>query len=263
VAAPITRQVEVKDIDCPAVVTSRESRVISAETDGAVMALLVHADQYVHAGDLIAQLDVSTQRAKLEEAKGQKARAQGEAGRAYAVASQAAHKARIEQRLVRSGASSPEAVHSAFAEVSAAGADGAAASGSIKSADATIAQATLEIDAANVKAPIDGIISNVKVLTGTVAHKGTVIAQVFNPADTIVKIAVPTAKQALVRPGQRVELTYNNDRKVTVTIDSITVDHDPAIDFVQAVAKLDNPRPDDIHVGITGHVRLVDKGAVR
>jgi RND family efflux transporter MFP subunit len=237
--------------------------MISAETDGAVMSLLVHADQYVHAGDLVAQLDVSAQRAKLEEAKGQKARARGEAGRAYAVASQAAHKARIEQRLVRSGASSPEAVHSAMSEVNAAGADGAAASGSIRSAEATIAQATLEIEAANIKAPIDGIVSNVKVLTGTVAHKGTVIAQVFDPSQTIIKFAVPTAKQTLVQPGQRVELAYNGDRKVSVTIESIIVDHDPAIDFVQAVAKLDNPHPDDIRVGITGHVRLVDKGAVR
>jgi macrolide-specific efflux system membrane fusion protein len=254
-----------KQLDLVAVVTSRESRVIQAESEGAVMELLVHADQYVHKGDLVARLDVSELRSKLDQAKGQKARAEGEAGRAYAMASQAQHKARIEARLVRSGASSPEAVHSAISEQNAAGSEGAAAAGTIHEANATIAEVTRLIDAADIKAPIDGVVSGIKVRKGEIAHKATTIARVFDPTDTTVRFALPISKRELVKTGQHLELTYNNDsEKAGVTVGQIIDDHDPAIEFLQVIAELDKTnRPDDIHVGISGHVRLVDKGVAR
>lgn len=253
-----------KPIELPAVVSSRVSHVISAESDGAVLKLLVHGDQYVHQGDLVAQLDVSELRSKLEAAKAQKAHAQGEAGRAYAVAAQAQRKARLEQRLARTGASSPEAVHSAMSEYNAAGSEGAAASSSIHEADVSITELEREIAAANITAPMDGIVSAVKVHVGEVAHKGTSIARVFDPTDLFVKFALPRDKRELVKSGQRMELLYGTDEKLTVTVTDFIDDHDPAIDFLQVVAELDKTtRPDDIHVGVSGHVRLADKGVAR
>ena len=60
-----------KLIDCTAVITSRTSHVITAESDGTVMALQAHTDAFVRQGDPIAQLDVSALRAEQAGAEGQ------------------------------------------------------------------------------------------------------------------------------------------------------------------------------------------------
>jgi HlyD family secretion protein len=253
-----------KPVLCTAIVSSRISQAISAESDGAVMALSVGVDQYVHAGDPIAQLDVAELRAQLDKAGAQRDRARGQAGHAYALASQAQRKAHLESRLVRTGASSPEALHSAQSELSAAGADGAAAGGDIRAAESTITETKRLIEAANIKSPIDGIVSVVKIRKGEVAHKGATIAKVFDPTDLIVKFVLPKTKRSLVKEGQRVVMSYGTDKKVPVTVKEVLDDHDVAIDFLQVVAELDKTaRPDDIHVGVFGQVRLEDKGVTR
>jgi len=262
-AAPVAEAP--KPVLCTAIVSSRISQAISAESDGAVMKLAVGVDQYVHAGDPIAQLDVSELRAALDKANANRDRARGQAGHAYAMASQAQRKAHLESRLVRTGASSPEALHSAQSELNAAGADGAAAAGDIHAAEASITETKRLIDAANIKSPIDGIVSVVKVRKGEVAHKGATIAKVFDPTDLIVKFVLPKTKRNLVKPGQRVELSYGSDKKLAVTVSELIDDHDVAIDFLQVVAELDKTatHPDDIHVGVFGQVRLEDKGVTR
>jgi HlyD family secretion protein len=253
-----------KPVECTAIVSSRISQAISAESDGAVMALSVGVDQPVKAGDPIAQLDIAELRAALDKAGAQRDRARGQAGHAYAMASQAQRKAHLESRLVRTGASSPEAQHSAQSELDAASADGAAAGGDIRAAESTITETKRLIAAASLKSPIDGIVSVVKIRKGEVAHKGMTIAKVFDPTDLIVKFVLPKTKRSLIKEGQRVIMSYGTDKKVPVTVKEVVDDHDVAIDFLQVVAELDKTgRPDDIHVGVFGQVRLEDKGVTR
>ena len=250
-------------IDCTAVVTSRTSHVITAESDGTVIALQTHTDDYVHMGQQIAQLDVKELRAAQEEAEGSLINAQGQASRAGAMYSAAARKAKIERRLARTGASSVESVNAAFSEASAAGAEGAGAEGTIQTSKAKIAETKRLIEAANIKAPMDGTIAVIKVHIGDMARKGATIARVFDPQDPIVKFALPHASRDSVRIGDVVQMSVG-DHVVNATVSSITDDHDPAIDFFTVVAELDkSPRSTDIKVGASGHVRLADKGAVR
>ena len=246
-----------------AVVTSKLSKVITTDFDGRIEKLLVHNDQYVHLGDVVAQLDISELRAKLEEAKARRAQAQAQAARAGALYSQAARKAKLEEHLVRSGASAPEAVHAAISEASAASAEGGAAAESIHESAATIAELERLIGTSNVKAPIDGIVSVVKAKEGEVAHKGTAIARVFDPHDLVIKFAVPREQRTAVKLGETVELVYDTDKHVAANVRSIEDDHDPAIEFLVVEAELD-PRlhSDDLRVGVTGHVRIA-KGAPR
>jgi len=254
-----------KPLDLVAVVTSRTSRVITAAADGSVQSLPHHNDEYVHMGDPIAQLDVSELRSKELELEGQLVNAQGQAARAGAMYAQAARKARSEARLARLGVSSPEAVHSAQSDASAAAAEGAGAGGSIQSVKMQIAEQKRLIEAANIKAPMDGTIAVVKVHVGEVARKGTIIARVFDPMDPIVKFVIPRAKRDLVEAGDVVQMRVG-DHQVGATVTTITDDHDPAIDFLVATAELEKTtttRPVDIRVGVTGYVRIADKGAVR
>jgi multidrug resistance efflux pump len=256
----------VKVIDCTAVVTSRTSHVITAESDGTVMALQAHTDGFVRQGDAIAQLDVSALRAEQAEAEGQMINAQGQASRAGAQYAAAAHKAKIEGRLARVGASSKETVNAAWSEAAAAGGEGAGAAGTIQTSKVKIAEAKRLIEAANIKAPMDGIIAVIKVHIGDMARKGGQIARVFDPNDPIVKFALPRTSHDTVHVGDVVQMNVG-EHSINVTVSSITDDHDPSIDFFTVVAELDktniSSRPADIKVGASGHVRIADKGAVR
>lgn len=257
-AAPVAASTP--PLELVAVVTSRVARVIAAETDGRVDKLFVHGDEHVAAGQVLAQLDVSELRARLEEARAQRARARGEAGRAYAISSQAQRRARLERRLVRSGAAAPEAFRSALSEASAASASGASAAGDIRQAEVTIEELERQIAAATIRAPLDGVVSVVKLEEGEVARKGVALARVFDPDDLLLKFVLPRASRDVLAVGQRVRLRYGAERHVDATVTAIVDDHDPAIDFLQVVADLDPARrPDDLRVGVTGHVQLAAK----
>jgi multidrug efflux pump subunit AcrA (membrane-fusion protein) len=255
-----------KLIDCTAVITSRNSHVVTAESDGTVMALQAHTDAFVRQGDPIAQLDVSALRAEQAEAEGQMINAQGQAARAGAQYAAAARKVKIEGRLARVGASSIETVNAAKSEASAAGGEGAGAAGTIQQAKVKIAETKRLIEAANIKAPMDGTVAVIKVHIGDMARKGSPIARVFDPNDPIVKFAMPRTSHESVHIGDVVQMNVG-EHSINVTVSSITDDHDPSIDFFTVVAELDkatiSSRPADIKVGASGHVRIADKGAVR
>ena len=87
----------------------------------------------------------------------------------------------------------------------------------------------------------------------------------FQTDHLLVKFAVPRISQSSVKPGDHVQLEYNGDQKLAATVTDIIDDHNPAIDILRVVAEIDPniPHPDDIHVGIYGHVRIADKGAAR
>ncbi len=237
-----------------AVVTSKKSKVITADFDGRIEKLLIHSDQYVHAGDQVAQLDIHELRAKLDEAKARRAAAQAQAARAGALAYNAARRARVEEHLMRSGASAPEAFRAAQSEAAAAGAEGGVAAGQIHEAAATIEELERLIATANVTAPIDGVISTVKAKEGEIAHKGTTIARVFDPHELVIKFAVPRDQRAHVQLGAPIELVYDSDHRVAAIVTAVEDDHDPAIDYLQASA--DPKRVDDLRVGVTGRVHI-------
>src|SRR3954470_4609205 len=111
------------------VVTSRNSKVITADFEGRVDKLDLHNGQHVHTGQIVARLDDSDLQTKLATARAQKSSAQAQAARSGAVYAAAARTAHVEQRLMRSGASSPEAVRKAQSEAIAAGAEGGVAAG--------------------------------------------------------------------------------------------------------------------------------------
>jgi multidrug resistance efflux pump len=253
-----------KDVDLPAVITSRTSISVPAQSDGTVMSLPAHTDGYVHKGDPLLQLDVAELRSKLAEAESSKARAQGEAGRAGAQYAAAARKQHLAAMLARTGAGSMEEVRAARSEQSAIGGDSAGASAQIKAAEIQIAEVKRLIDLANVKSPMDGTIAAVKVHMGDMAHKGQQLVRVFDPNDPIIKFSLPHAKASLLKAGDVVQMTVG-ESSVNAIITNFTDDHDTAIDFLVVTAELDRnaPRASNIKVGATGHVRIADKGAVR
>lgn len=256
-----------------AVVSSRTSKVITADFQGRVERLSIRNGQTVRAGDVVAELDPTQLKMDLEKAKGTYAAAKGQAGRAGAAYANARRRANLEQRLIRRGAAAPEAYRSALSEAGQFGADGAAAAGEMQRASAQIRELEAMIARASVRAPLDGVISIVKVKEGEVPAKGTPIARVFDPNQLVIRFAVPRADTALVHPGTTVELvTSTSKQTVPATVRLEDAVDDPSIDFTVFEAVIDpNYRIDGIRVGDNGTVRIASvaaavqtgKGAVR
>jgi RND family efflux transporter MFP subunit len=260
----VTTMPESHTIDCVAVITSSESEAIAAKSDGAVMTVKVHDGQFVRKDELIAQIDTQELRNTLEKAQGERARAAGDAGRAGAEASNAARKAALARRMANAGVSSQADYQNAMAEAASAGAGGAGAVGAMRSAEATIKEQEILIAAADLKSPMDGIISNIKFHEGEVPHKGVTIARVFNPAKLQVRFLLPRAKRAVVKEHDHIEIDYGTDRKVGASVSEVRDTHDVAIDFLTVIAELDNaPRAEDLQVGVRGLVHLADKGVAQ
>jgi len=245
-----------RPFDLVAVVTSHQAKVVSSEVEGRVEKLYVHNGQLVRAGDPIAQLDASDLQSKLDQVKAERASAQAEASRAYVTATNARRKALNEQRLMRLGASAPEAYRSAQAEASASAAEGGIAEGKIHEAAASIAELEKQIAEANVVAPIDGQVSMVKAKEGEVARKGTPIARVFDPHDLVIKFAVPHDALPLVKVGQDVQVAIGTHVLVARVRASLS-EYDPTLGFTPFEATFDASKlPPDVQVGDAGHVHL-------
>lgn len=239
-------------------VSSRESKVISADFQAKVLKLNIRNGQHVKAGDIVAELDTTELKNKLAQAKGTYAAAKGQRARAGAAYSNAARRAKLEARLVRSGASAPESVNNIKAEGNQYGADGAAAGGEMARAAAQIKEYEGLLAKANVQAPIDGIISIVKAREGQSISPAEQIARVFNPNQIVVRFAVPKKYLSLVKLGTGVQLVTTEGGHVipaTVRVQDDTAD--PTIDFTVFEAVIDpNFRTDEIRVGDIGHVRI-------
>ncbi len=237
------------------------SKLITTDFEGRIESLQLHDGQLVHAGDVVARLDTTELASKLAQAKAQRQAAQAQAARAGAMASNAARKARLEQRLLRVGASSPEAHRNAMSEASAAAAEGGVAAGQIHEASAQIEEYERLIASAAVTAPIDGVASVVKVKEGELAHKGTPIARVFDPGALVIRFAVPRDQLARVPVGGKIQLVTREGRIVPGTVQPPTDDHDPGIDFMVFEATIAAEASSELRVGDTGHVRITDQGA--
>jgi HlyD family secretion protein len=220
--------------------------------------LNIRNGQRVKAGDIVAELDTTELKNKLAQAKGTFAAAKGQAGRAGAAYSNAKRRAQLEQRLVRSGASAPEAVNNIRAEGSQYGADGAAAAGEMARAEAQIKEYEGLLARANVPAPIDGIISIVKAREGQSISPSEQIARVFNPNQLVVRFAVAKKFLPLVKTGAAVQLvTTEGGHVIPATVRVQDDSADPTIDFTVFEAVIDpNFRTDEIRVGDNGHVRI-------
>lgn len=244
-----------------AVVASRTSRAVSPEFDGNIEKLLVRSGQVVKAGDPIAMLDASQLQSDLERQLSERASAQSEAASYGVRAGQARRQANLTHRLLRTGTESLEAYRTAQAEANAAGAQGGIAVGRIKGANVQIERLQKLIASAKVTAPIDGVISVVKAKVGEGAHKGVPLASVVDPTALLVRFAVPRMQRAKIAQNTVVELRVPGDeRPVYATVERVTDELDPTIDFVTVDADIvDLKLHRDVRVGTVGRVRIADK----
>jgi RND family efflux transporter MFP subunit len=246
--------------DFPGVVTSRNTKVVSAEFAGRVDRIHIFNGQRVRAGDPIVRLDDSELQAQIESAKQNELAARAEAGAAGAQAYAAGMAFQRDARLGKRGYVSRGQIDNARAQSLSYGGQAGAHASRAKSYKAE--RSRLEALAANAQAtaPIDGVVMMVKLNEGEMAQKGTPLARVFDPKDLIMKFAVPKEHRHLVAPGKRVELRIEGvERTLWATVERIA-DQEPPLNFAVVEADIDDAKlnPDEIRLTAKGRVRIAE-----
>jgi len=243
------------------VVTSRRSSVIASQVQGRIEKLTIHSGQLIKAGELVAKLDETELKTKLEQARSNEQAALMEAGSYGAQASALRQKVVAESRLQRLGVSSSMAVSNARAEYAQIGSQGGAAMAKAITAKAAREQSEKDLARAAIVAPIDGIVTNIKSHEGEIAQVGTPLARVFDPSDLIIRFAVPKEHRGEIQLGQRVELAIEgNKRPVWAIVTNISGAQEPPINFTVVEADIDDGKlaPGELTVASVGRVRIAD-----
>jgi RND family efflux transporter MFP subunit len=246
--------------DFPGVVTSRNTKVVSAEFPGRVDRIQIFNGQRVRAGDPIARLDDSELKSQIEAARQNELAARAEAGAAGAQAYAARRAFQRDARLGRRGYVSRGQIDNARAQSASLGAQSGAHAFRAESYKAERSRLEGLVATAQATAPIDGVVMMVKLNEGELAQKGTPLARVFDPKDLIMKFAVPREHRHLLAAGKRVELRIEGvERTLWATVERIA-DQEPPINFAIVEADIDDTKlnPDEIRLTAKGRVRIAD-----
>lgn len=246
------------------VVTTRNSKVVVAEFEGRLEAMLVHAGQAVHAGEEIAKLDASQLQKQVEIARSQEASARSAAAQASIQHGEAKRTLRLERELEHGGASTAEAVRQAQAAVASTGAAASAAHNAATGAASERARLEQLLAHATLTAPLDGVVSTIRVKEGELAVTGTPIARIFDPQDRWIRFAIPEdARDGDIAIGTKVEVTVPSSNRsdppivLVATVATVSNVMEPPLQLVVVEADLDDTRPETAlaEIGKTVDVR--------
>jgi macrolide-specific efflux system membrane fusion protein len=239
-------------------VAARHAEVVAAQLEGRVVHVTARSGATIHAGDLIAELDPTLVNQRVAAARAAEEAARADVAGAAAEGSEAARQVALEQRMVAAGASPQEAVRIARAGYARASASGARAAAALHQAEATRAELEAELAHTRLLAPIDGVVSLVKVQDGQVVAQGTPIARVFDPRALTVRFQVPRPRHGELAVGDHVTIAVAGaPRPLSAVVTTLSADLEPPLDFAVAEADIvDEPAAHDVQVGTLGEVRV-------
>jgi RND family efflux transporter MFP subunit len=244
-------------------VTSRNTKVVSAEFPGRVDRVQIFNGQRVRTGDPIVRLDDTELRSQIEAARQQELAARSDAGAASAQAFAAQRQFKRDTFSARKGIVSRGHLDTSRAQSQAYGAQTGAHSARAQSHRAERTRLEGLVAKAQATSPLDGVVMMVKVNEGEMAQKGQPLARVFDPKDLMMKFAVPKEHRHLLSPGKRVELRIEGvERALWATVERIA-DQEPPINFSVVEADIDDAKlnPDEVRLTAKGRVRIADASA--
>jgi membrane fusion protein, multidrug efflux system len=196
------------------VVQAVRQTAIAAQVPGAVVSMQVKAGDTVKAGQVLLRLDAraAEQTAAAGSAQVQAARAAQEV---------ATRDFERQQQLFQKNYISQAALDRAEAQYKATQAEAAA---QLASAGAARTQSGFYV----VKAPYDGVVSDVTVVLGDMAMPGRPLLTVYDPRALRVSVAVPQMVAARLTPGQSVQIELPGALAGRIT--SVKTQRLPAVD---------------------------------
>jgi membrane fusion protein (multidrug efflux system) len=161
---------------------------VSARVVGYVSALPVADNQYVHAGDIILEIDQADARAAVAAAEAALAQARGalaseQAGRSLAFADLERYRHLADRNFL-----SPARLQQLDIQARQAGAGVASANAAVAAAEAQLEQARLDLERTTVRAPIDGVVGDRLVQVGQLVQSGSPLMSVV-PLQSVYVVA--------------------------------------------------------------------------
>jgi multidrug resistance efflux pump len=240
--------------------------VISAQVQARIEKLGIRSGQLVKAGQLVARLDKTELETKLAQAESNETSAQLEANAYGSQAHGLRTRMIAETRLHTLGVSPANAVITARDDVGQISSQYGAALARAVTAKAAREQAENDLARAEIRAPLTGVVTNIKAREGEIAQVGTPLARVFDPSDLIIRFAVPRDHRGDIALGQVVELVVDGDsRRVPAAVTNISGAQEPPINFTVVEADIDDTKlaPNQLAVASVGRVRITDARGAR
>lgn len=253
--APATPRAAPAPVELVGVVTSARSEVVAAEFDARVLAVPVRGGERVKAGDVIARLDDRQLQERAAAARAAEDAARADVARASVEVREARRRLANEQRLYRRGAQAREAVASAQAMLGGAGAGAGLSSANLRKFRHERQELDQLLQRAELRAPIDGVVSLIKVKEGEMVQRGTRVARVFDPRDLRVKFEVPRELRGRVAAGHEVTVILDGGAPVPATVVDVSEDLEPPLSFAIGEADIDEAGA-GARVGAEVRVRL-------
>ncbi len=180
------------------VIEAVQKSTVSAQTSGTVVELPFDVDDVVDAGQLIARLDDTEQRARFNQARA----AQNEAESSLDDARR--QFSRIESLLDRGVATQAEFDNARNAL--------AGARARLNQAESAVAEAEEQLDYTRVTAPYSGIVTERHVELGEAVSAGAPLLSGFSLEELRVLVSIPQQYAELARRERRAEVTLNDGR---------------------------------------------------
>lgn len=242
-----------------AIVTSKVSKVIPAAFAGRLDDLHIRPSQVVKKDEILAHQDTSEMKSKLKEARMREKSARAAAGRSGAEGAGAKSELRAARHLFQIGYGSRQSIEEAATKISAAGAGAGADIANGEAAAATAEDIQNKIDHADIKAPFDGIITQVRVKDGDSVPAGGPIARIFDPSDLIVRFAIPTTDKVKLTQGMKVQLKVpDQEAPIWAVVTQVFEEVEPPISYRIVEADIDDSklRPGELGLSQIGRVTI-------
>lgn len=247
----------------PAVIWTKDTRVVSNEVSAKVTKIWVKPGQHVKKGDLLLEISDEELQGRARSAEAQIRQAKAAAGAAYADANNAQRKARVQGQLYRGGAGTLEAVKDASSTADSAGAKGLEAEERANGGKADLAEVQRLIARCKVTAEIDGIVVYINAKEGVVPNKGQSLARIADTSDLRVRFVVPVADVKKLQKGQKINVfIQNHDEEIPATVMEFTGTAENHVDVAVVEADIDDSKlkQDELSATGQGFVRIANTG---
>lgn len=262
---PVTRGNLVRTISAPGVIEPRTKVEISAQVAARIVALPFREGQRVKKGDVVVRLDADDLAAALESAEAGLKREEAQLEGARASLANATAELGRRRELFASKDISKAELDQSEAEYLRAESNFRASMAAIEIAKAQITRAKKDLDNSTIASPMDGIITRLEaevgelVVVGTLNNPGSVIMEIADLSDLLVRAKIDEANIAPVKPGQtaKVFLNAKPETPFTATVERVKlvrqIDRDNTAYF-EAELKLDADEEDALYSGMTCNV---------
>ncbi len=257
----------VRTVSAPGSIEPRTLVQISSQVSAKVLALPFREGEFVKAGDVVVRLDPQDLTALLKSAqaslKSERARLTG------AEASLINARLNYERltALHETGDVTKAELDAAEAQYLQAQSNKLVVEGSIEAAEARIEEAEKDLENTTITSPMDGVVTALNtevgetVIVGTTNNPGSVIMEIADLTEMLVKAQVDEANIAPVEEGQPVTVYINAyaDREFTGTVEKIGLKRQVAADgtgIFEVEILLDTEDGDRLYSGLTASVDI-------